>query len=821
MAFEILNEADSVVYTPGPPPFNRYPQAEPDKVDFDILAQGVNGEGVVSGAAVTPQGVPDTTVAVAAAVVRIAGTDVAYAGGNVDCGAAAAAFPRFDLIAIDNAGVASAVNGVAALVPVFPAVPANSVIVAAVWRAANDNTITAADIVDKRCLLLGATFGTAPTLLGIVGGIATPTRFHHTLSAQAGAADDLDGMTFSSIISNGEPLIIRPDAGDTITVKHNALGGADARNILCIGNADIVLDDDHDFAICIYATAIGAGSWMVLGGGGGGGAPHNLLDGVTHPDTVAQAVSVGSLVYGDNTPDWNELVAVIPGGPALRNVLGLDQGDTVPAWKAMFDAVNPAPVGVAAPGTSLIASHRDHVHAGGGLALANKGELHGYAAADAIVAAAGADNMVLQSDAADAEGLTWRAIPFLAGIAEVGGATVLQTSAASPHVEIDDDLRVERIGVKVNPSAAPSKDIFLQNISQSAATLFIIHNNPAITAIANNVQLRSFDIDSGLTVNGGVSSPHTGLSTLGAFMTATALGAGGGTGTFTEVDAVTANPGAVVSAASTLNITRMTAFRAAVPESILEISGTINITDLFGLWVTGGNLATITTITRHRQIYVEEITNISGDTYGIQIDNFGGSAGGLSFPFFYGDLGNLEFAINDEGTIEMEEEAAEPAAPGAGNWKLYPKSDGWYGLEDDGTEKKLSTVISHWGGGGLIFASSLTRYWAPFFGYAAYLGVVEAQTEWVTPRGGTMKNFYVRAGTNTLNENIPFTVRVNGVDTAITLIVTAATPGTYSDLANAVDVVAGDIITVKSVESAATLGLLYFGWSLELEETNG
>lgn len=97
----------------------------------------------------------------------------------------------------------------------------------------------------------------------------------------------------------------------------------------------------------------------------GGGAPHNLLDGVTHPDTVAQAVSAGSLVFGDDTPDWNELVRAVPAAN-VRNVLGLDFGDTVPAWKAALDAVNPADVAGflgAAPGTSLIFSHRDHVHA--------------------------------------------------------------------------------------------------------------------------------------------------------------------------------------------------------------------------------------------------------------------------------------------------------------------------------------------------------------------------------------------------------------------------------------------------------------------------
>lgn len=304
MAFEILNEAASVLYVLAGE--NRYPQAEPDKVDFDILAQAHNSEGVISGCAVTPQGIPDTTVAVAAGVVRIGGRDVAYAGGNVNCGAAHAAFPRFDLIIVNNAGAASAVNGVAAEPPAFPAgaaVPGTSVVIAAVWRAANDNTIVAADIVDKRCMLLGGALGTAPTNLGIVGGIATPNRSHHTMAAQAGAADDLDGLAVSSIITNGEIVIIRPDAGDTITVKHNALGGADARNILCIGNADIVLDDDHDFAICIYSTAIGAGSWMALGGGAAGGYDTIKDEGAAEPQQSIMNF-IGGLVFAqDDVPN--------------------------------------------------------------------------------------------------------------------------------------------------------------------------------------------------------------------------------------------------------------------------------------------------------------------------------------------------------------------------------------------------------------------------------------------------------------------------------------------------------------------------------------
>jgi hypothetical protein len=46
----------------------------------------------------------------------------------------------------------------------------------------------------------------------------------------------------------------------------------------------------------------------------------------------------------------------------VLNVVGIANGETAYANKALFDATNPAALGTAAPGTSLIASHRDHVH---------------------------------------------------------------------------------------------------------------------------------------------------------------------------------------------------------------------------------------------------------------------------------------------------------------------------------------------------------------------------------------------------------------------------------------------------------------------------
>jgi hypothetical protein len=156
VAFTIPNEADAF----------HADQAEPDKVDIDILVAGLNGNGVVSGCAVTAQGTPDMTVAVAAGVTRNAdGTTATVASGNVTITTADATNPRIDLVVVSNAGVKSVTAGTAAASPVFPAIPANSVVLAAVYVPANDTTIATNQITDKRVVLVtfsGSSFPASP-----------------------------------------------------------------------------------------------------------------------------------------------------------------------------------------------------------------------------------------------------------------------------------------------------------------------------------------------------------------------------------------------------------------------------------------------------------------------------------------------------------------------------------------------------------------------------------------------------------------------------------------------------------------------------------
>lgn len=128
-------------------------QAEIDSVDLTILIGGLDGDAVVSGCAVTAQGSPNMTVAVASGVVIVAGTRASVVGANVTITAANGTNPRFDLIVSNNSAVLSAVAGTAAANPVFPAIPASSVVLAAVYVPASDTTIETNQITDKRVIV--------------------------------------------------------------------------------------------------------------------------------------------------------------------------------------------------------------------------------------------------------------------------------------------------------------------------------------------------------------------------------------------------------------------------------------------------------------------------------------------------------------------------------------------------------------------------------------------------------------------------------------------------------------------------------------------
>ena len=175
-------------------------QSEVDSVDLDILVAGYYGTGVISGCAVTAQGTPDMTVAVAVGVIVVNdGSPVraAVGSGNVTVTTADGSNPRFDLVVCNAGGTKSVVAGTAAANPIFPAIPANSVVLAALWVPANDTTIEADQIVDKR-VLLGISIanlanGTDGEMItwdasGVPAAIAVGTSGHVLTSNGSGAA---------------------------------------------------------------------------------------------------------------------------------------------------------------------------------------------------------------------------------------------------------------------------------------------------------------------------------------------------------------------------------------------------------------------------------------------------------------------------------------------------------------------------------------------------------------------------------------------------------------------------------------------------------
>ena len=77
--------------------------------------------------------------------------------------------------------------------------------------------------------------------------------------------------------------------------------------------------------------------WVCATDETGGGGSHTLLDGSSHTDTAAQTVSRGSLIYGDSTPQWNELVV-----GTTNQVLQTDGTDV--AWATLGKSHLPSTV---------------------------------------------------------------------------------------------------------------------------------------------------------------------------------------------------------------------------------------------------------------------------------------------------------------------------------------------------------------------------------------------------------------------------------------------------------------------------------------------
>lgn len=121
--------------------------------DLDILVAGIQRiDFVVFGCAVTAQGSPDMTVAVAKGGVISNGTLFAVTAGNATITAADATNPRIDLVVVNSSGTKAVRAGTPAAAPKPPVRTANDVVLAMVYVPANDTTISTNQITDKRII---------------------------------------------------------------------------------------------------------------------------------------------------------------------------------------------------------------------------------------------------------------------------------------------------------------------------------------------------------------------------------------------------------------------------------------------------------------------------------------------------------------------------------------------------------------------------------------------------------------------------------------------------------------------------------------------
>lgn len=181
-------------------------QAEPDSLDFDIIAAGMNGTGVLSGCACTPgnSGV-NLSVAVASGSVIVAGTVVAVSGTTVTPGAASGSNPRFDLVVANSSGTVSVVAGTAAGNPVFPAAaPSTYAVLCAVWIPTSATSITSAHISDKRQLVTADAAAGTPSIrsLGTTSTKAAAGDHNHAGAYASTAHQATHGNGGSDAITN-------------------------------------------------------------------------------------------------------------------------------------------------------------------------------------------------------------------------------------------------------------------------------------------------------------------------------------------------------------------------------------------------------------------------------------------------------------------------------------------------------------------------------------------------------------------------------------------------------------------------------------------
>lgn len=143
---------------------------------FEVVAFGMAGNCVLAGCAVSAQGSPDMTLAVAKGAIISSNALRAVTAGNVTITTAHATLPRIDLVVVASDGTKTVRAGTPSARPVPAALVAGDVCLAFVYVPFTDTTISASQFLDTRI------FSNGPVC---IGKISTPVVRNNTSAAQA------------------------------------------------------------------------------------------------------------------------------------------------------------------------------------------------------------------------------------------------------------------------------------------------------------------------------------------------------------------------------------------------------------------------------------------------------------------------------------------------------------------------------------------------------------------------------------------------------------------------------------------------------------
>lgn len=145
------------------------------QTDWDTVINSLNGSSVISGCAVTAQGSPNMTVAVASGVVEIGSTRVTITGGNTGTISADSTYDKWVLVELTSGNtIALNVGSTSTLFPIMPAPTTGRIVIAGIYVPANTTSITNSLIRDMR----------VPKVAPIA----------HESSHESGASDALTGL---------------------------------------------------------------------------------------------------------------------------------------------------------------------------------------------------------------------------------------------------------------------------------------------------------------------------------------------------------------------------------------------------------------------------------------------------------------------------------------------------------------------------------------------------------------------------------------------------------------------------------------------------